>query len=61
MCPRKKTCEQYATLQGRQGSVAPGINAASKTKRSMEQFTLETSYLKAHSMQKLSMTSLNGG
>lgn len=27
----------------------------------MEQFTLETSYLKAHSMQKLSMTSFNGG
>lgn len=27
----------------------------------MEQFTLETSYLKAHSMQKLSMTSFKGG
>lgn len=27
----------------------------------MEQFTLETSYLKAHSTQKLSMTSFNGG
>lgn len=52
MCPGENTCEQNASLQGRQGSLQQ-VKCSIKTKGSMEQLTSKQALNKLIFLQKL--------